>query len=289
MKKCISIVLIVMLTLNFAACNKKKNDEYKIYYLGSEKSTVEIGGKTITYHTAEELELDVQRVVFEDNDQSLTSTYGETINIDGKATFVAYRYTESTVLSESKRKELRKFGVFYSMYHIDENDKIDVCYNVENGKLVYFSKFESEPPTGDFTVEQAKEKSALLIQDLYGKDALDGYVIKVAEIVEINKKDKVTVLYEKQVNGYPTSETILVRYNLAGELIALNAKSHGIFDVVKDGLSETKIKNAEKELLSSLPEDAGVQKERRILLDGASGVCYLEIVADGEVYYINII
>ena len=41
-------------------------------------------------------------------------------------------------------------------------------------------------------------------------------------------------------------------------------------------------------MLSSLPEGASVQDDRKLLVDAASGVCYLEVAADGKVYYINI-
>ena len=59
-------------------------------------------------------------------------------------------------------------------------------------------------------------------------------------------------------------------------------------DAFEEKISERRIEDAEKELLSSLPEGASVQDDRKLLVDAASGVCYLEVAADGKVYYINI-
>lgn len=283
----IVLLTVLMVAVCFCACGTSvKRVDYTIYQLGAKGESVEIDGKTVTYHNADALqfEFDVRVAEFSSKEapERMTVHFGE------KEVVFSYTKSTHTQFSNSKNAGLKKLGE-RNLYTVDEpNLSAQAEFDANTGNLVYYYQSVNNPAEGDFTVEDAKEQAAMFIHSLYGNDALDGYTLDVAQLGEMLGEKEIVINYRKYVSGYPTCEYIRVWFDLEGNITAFNATTYGVFKAVEEKISEHRIEDAEKELLSSLPEGASVQDDRKLLVDAASGICYLEVAADGKVYYINI-
>lgn len=165
---------------------------------------------------------------------------------------------------------------------------VDAKFDSETGKLVFYSDYRDRDNTGDFTIENAKQAAEEFVKAQLGKDALNGFELDRAYESEVINKKEIAVNFRKCLYGIETSEYIRVWFDLKGNVVAFNAINTHLFDTAKKELSEKKVKAAEAALLDYLSYADYVQDDRQIFVDVKTGIFYLEMVADGTVYYINI-
>ncbi len=283
MQRTLSIFLIVLTVFLLIACGE--DVEYKVYKLGQKDASVQQSGIG-TLHSASKLhfEKDDEVMVFENTVAPQTKT----VSIgDNEFTF-SYEKSTQNLRATSKKKILQEFGKVDEYKMVDDNGYVEATFDSETGKLLYYSDRRTYNNLGDFTVEEAKQDAEEFIKVQLGTNALDGFTLDRAYEDEFMNKKRIVVNYRKYLYGIETTEYIRVWFDLEGNVNAFNAENTHLFDTAKDELSEKKVKNAEEALLDSLSDADYIQDDRRLLVDVTTGIFYLEITADGEVYYINV-
>ncbi len=283
MKRTIGIILAALVLLLLAACGK--DVEYKVYKLGQKDATSQQSGSE-KFYSSNELQFDGNFSVADldnhDAPQTLTVSIGE-----NELTF-SYEKSAQNLRATSKKKALQALGKVDEYVMLADNGHVKATFDSETGKLLYYSDRRTYDNSGDFTIKEAKQAAEEFIKAQLGTNALDGFTLDDAYEEELMNKKRIVVNYGKYLYGIETTEYIRVWFDLKGNVNAFNAKNTHLYDTAEDELSEKKVKNAEKALLDSLSDADYIQDDRRLLVDVTTGIFYLEITADGEVYYINV-
>ena len=212
----------------------------------------------------------------------------------------AYHETVSNSLSSSANEKLHSFGV-YEKYNSEEvNNRFSAKFRQSDGELVLFSRYGIHNVTGDLTEQEAKALADSLMMEKYGEAFASEYPDYSIVVTNENTRKLITVCYTKYIYGYPTTDRVLVTYNMQGELKSLNAVSKGLFNPVQENITEEKINAAKDALISAISTEWDIQAIT-LLLDSDGG-CYLLVYtsrviegSDGEPgriepmeFYINI-
>ena len=102
---------------------------------------------------------------------------------------------------------------------------------------------------GDLTEAEAKEKAIAVITELYGADTFDEYKYKHTLVSTYNSSDKqdgYSVTYQRYVFGIPTDDDISVKFNMSGEVLAINARGKGKLANAEKDITKEQIDNAIK-------------------------------------------
>lgn len=314
MKKTVCIILIVGMLFTLCSCGiagKKQGEadnlqdqtgqidnpqdeikpsqnekEYKVYCDGGIKGSDDVSdGKRKDFYDAKELKIDVARADLYKTEDSVSTV--KTLMMDNTQWTLSYERTRQTLLANSKTQHLQALGHQDCYAFKDENVSITAEFDSITGKLRFWLCSERNPEAGEFTVEQAKEKAVAFIEGEYGSDALNGFVLTQAEKGTVAGKEKITIQYKRYVAGYESAEYVQVRFNLKGDIVGVNASTLGLFDF--EDLDQVKIDNAKNELISRLGEDAQVKNQCVLCVNATDGAVYLEMIADGALYYINVV
>ena len=98
-------------------------------------------------------------------------------------------------------------------------------------------------------LEEAKEKAIAVITELYGADTFDEYKYKHTLVSTYNSSDKqdgYSVTYQRYVFGIPTDDDISVKFNMSGEVLAINARGKGKLANAEKDITKEQIDNAIK-------------------------------------------
>lgn len=203
----------------------------------------------------------------------------------------------SNSLSVSANEKLRTFG-HYDEYRNEEiGDRFSVRFQQHNNELVYYSAVDGRDIAGTLTEQEAKNLADAFLTEKYGVQFAADY--PNCEVVTTNDhlNKIITVGYTKYICGYPSTDRVLVTYNMAGEIKAFNATTKGLFDATASDITLDKISNAENVLLNTIPSTWYIGS-RTLALD-ADGSYYLRVTVsrhtegglngfETAVFYINI-
>ncbi len=196
---------------------------------------------------------------------------------------LSYDETVKTQYIDCLDERYHKLGYAECYTFSNEDVEISARFNKETKELLYWEyKLRILPSRGDFTLEQAIEKSKEYIGSLYGKDVINDYVFS-GDWSEQN--DEYIVGAHKYVGGYDTSEFIKIYFDKRGRITSFVASTKGLFDVVKDdSLLKEKVQNAEIALNSAIPEHYEIWDTKELIIDANTGKCFLRtFVAPKEV------
>lgn len=208
-----------------------------------------------------------------------------------------YLRSFSNSLSDSNDESLHALGRFDEYRSEEAGNRFIARFRQSDDALVFFSVTDERKVDGTLTEQDAKVLADALLVDRYGDQFAAEY--SNCEIVVTNDdlNKIITVGYTKYIYGYPTTDRVLVTYNMRGELKAFNAMTKGIFDSAEASISIDEISNAEEALISVIPPTA-IVGTKMLTLD-ADGDCYLYVTTtqsgegldqsiDAVEYYINI-
>jgi hypothetical protein len=283
MKRILSIFLIAFTVFLLIACGG--DVEYKIYSMGQKDASVQQSGMGTLYSASKLCFSQDDKVVSFEN---TAAPQTKTLSIGENELTFSYEKSSQNLRATSKKKALQALGKVDEYVMLADNGHVKATFDSETGKLLYYSDRRTYDNSGNFTVEEAKKASEEFIKEQLGTNALDGFSLDRAYEDEFMNKKRIVVNYRKYLYGIETTEYIRVWFDLKGNVNAFNAENTHLFDTAKDELSEKKVKNAEKALLDALSDADYIQEERRLLVDVTTGIFYLEITADGVVYYINV-
>lgn len=158
----------------------------------------------------------------------------------------------------------------------------------------YLNYTASEVESGDFTTDQATRQAEKDLVEFYGKEIASRYTLDSVS-VDPTFGNSIFVSYRYMINGYISGDSILLTYNLCGELESLSASGIEMFSHVTKELTAERLEKAETVLKASIPEE--VEQGRAVIILDNEGVPYLRIngtyvYSSGETkitqYYINI-
>ena len=199
----------------------------------------------------------------------------KTLQIDGKQynfEEIVYRNDETVLEKQSK---LQKYGKTVTYMKSGEYHAI---YLAESDRLVeFYDSSVRNDVNGDFTEEDACEKSEAIVKELYGEACLVYYSDHPCE-TSVENGD-ITVTYVKYIGGYETNDKISLLFNTNGELIAIFADFSGCFATSSAKYSSKQLKNAESVLFKHVDSVAKSRQDTRLVMN-TQGKCYLEVRAN---------
>lgn len=180
---------------------------------------------------------------------------------------------------ESKRPNtyLKKYA-YYNEYRAEESKHSLIArYRQSDNELVFFSLAGTRNMSGPLTEQEAKVLADAFVMEKYGSQFFEEYPHYVITHSQNNRRFTLAVVYQKYICGYPTTDEVIVKYNMNGELVALNAMTKGIFEDVESSITAEKIANAESTLLNAISVSWSIYyKELTLDVDGK---CYLRAYA----------
>ena len=152
-----------------------------------------------------------------------------------------------------------------------------VRFRQEDGELAFFASYDERDVTGTLTEQDAKLLADAYLIEEYGEQFFAEYPNCSIVVTDRVNEKIISVCYTKYVCGYPTTDRVIVTYNMNGELKSFNGMTKGLFDSVACDITTEKIDNAEKVLINSIPETWAIGS-KKLALD-ADGGCYLYMTA----------
>lgn len=183
----------------------------------------------------------------------------------------------SNSLADSSNKSLHKLGRFDEYQNNEIGNKFTARFRQLDGELVFFAATDAWDVTGALTEQDAKALADAFLKEKYGDQFLTDYPNYSIVVTDEATEKIISVCYTKHICGYPTTDRVIVTYNLNGELKGFNAMTKGLFDSVESDITVDKITNAEKALLDTLPSSWSLGPKTLVL--DADGGCYLRIYA----------
>ena len=255
-KKLLTVVLLLLLATTLESCtasnrliNQNANDtgtdedylpDYVFYFESSGSSTANPADPSTEY-----LSKISEPKIFSFSSKTKTERPSDaadqiTININGDSCLLDYGGTYETALSESTDFK------YFSKFNLYKTDTIRAYTRGAANELLYFSntgEVRSET-NGGITESEAKKTADSTLLSLYGEKACQEYTFDEAVYTETELIVQYTVIYRKYVWGTPTNDAIQISINTAGKVVAVNAKSLGLFSSAENKLTKQNIDNA---------------------------------------------
>lgn len=192
-------------------------------------------------------------------------------------TEVTYTNSFSMPFANSANTYLKKYA-YYNEYRAEESKHSLIArYRQSDNELVFFSLAGTRNMSGPLTEQEAKVLADAFVMEKYGSQFFEEYPHYVITHSQNNRRFTLAVVYQKYICGYPTTDEVIVKYNMNGELVALNAMTKGIFEDVESSITAEKIANAESTLLNAISVSWSIYyKELTLDVDGK---CYLRAYA----------
>lgn len=275
MKKLIALTII--LTILLCSCSTSKPVQYTIYTSSfddaSSGGASMFNGKmpeNITIGNLNEKDFSyVSRTETENSKAPLKKEF----NIDGKTFELNFELSYTTAIANSELGKKHSVGKYDSYIANLTDGSLDIKFAQSTETIVFFSLHGNARyiEEGDFNKELSKNKADTLISSLYGTDALSKYTFAETTDIVSQTFNGFAVYYRRYIYGYPTSESIMIKFNRNGELISINAEKFGLFDSAKNDITETEIESAEKALRDSVNEDWTLSGTPELVIDSTGG------------------
>lgn len=192
------------------------------------------------------------------------------VKIDNKT--YEFSYFDSVKLFSASETSKFKDRAIVNRYR---NDTRSVELLKGSNKLVFFFTDVSERvKEGSFTEEEAVEAAKAVIAELYGADAIEEYSrIQFADNGE--PKEKYSIGFSKKIFGYDTNDHITVNFDMAGNLVSLNAYKFGIMHGAEKDLTQEEIEKAIAYVNDTFSDDWNVSTPS-VVVD-TEGDYYIEV------------
>lgn len=178
-------------------------------------------------------------------------------------------------LANSLDKNLHRFGQYDEYRSADNSNGFVARFRQEDGELAFFATTDGLDESGTLTEQDAKTLANAYLIEKYGEQFAAEYPNCSVVVTDKTSEKTVSVCYTKYVFGYPTTDRVIVTYNMNGEIISFNGMTMGIFTSVADNITAEKISNAENALINIIPEKWAIGTKKLVL--DADGDCYLYI------------
>ena len=207
---------------------------------------------------------------------------------------LALKYSKSYENEASDSKKMKAF----SKYHVysDAMSGSYMEFNATTEEVTLFSGGNVHLSAGslNFSKEEAKEKAADIIEQLYGKDTLDSYQYYDTIITDNQSQTSYTAVYMRDVWNFKTEDKISVTFNKDGEFFGINAKNKGTLEKAEKDLSEKEIENAIAKLNDTFSDEWNIHEPS--LIRDVNGDYYIQCFiyrgangdSEGTYVYINV-
>lgn len=267
---------------NTTAKSEPAEIEYVIYYEASSEGMVAIKDENshasnIRIESAAEMDF-----YYLDQTDISTEVENKIINLvlPNTNTEVSYIRSFSNSFAYSANTNLKKYAYYNEYKAIESEHNLIVRYRQNDNELVFFSQAGTRETNGPLTEQEAKTLADAFLIEKYGSQFFAEYPHYAIAHSQDNRRFTLAVVYQKYICGYPTTDEVIVKYNMNGELVALNAMKKGIFDDVESSITADKIANAETALLSAISSEWSINyKELALDVDGN---CYLMVYASRD-------
>ena len=277
MKKIISIILILVMCISLVSCREKEPEivEYKGFFeqflfdSSSAQAMIDKG-----YNKASELDLSVYWLEKVDQTNVKEEIQFEYMGVEYTLKYNGVSFCSN--YSNCQNEDLLDDRVLDFYEYKDLNTTLEAYINRETGnaELIY-SSFKGAK-SGDFSIEDAQTKGEKYIKSVYGKDALDGYVVS-AEYYE--KTKTYAVSFRKYIDDIATEDYISISYDLKGNIYSLSALNYGQIQKVSNRITKQSIENAAAKIQEDFGENYIIKRSLfMIYLDSKTGIAYLGAV-----------
>lgn len=208
-----------------------------------------------------------------------------------------YELNYSKTKKKAEAEESRKMKAF-SEYHVYVNVTAP-CYleiNASTNEVTNFSDGNVSLSAGslNFSKDEAKEKAADIIEQLYGKDTLDSYQYYDTIITDGQSQTSYTAVYMRDVWDLKNEDKISVTFNKDGEFFGINANNKGTLEKAEKDLSKKEIENAIAKLNDTFSDEWNIQEPS--LIRDVNGDYYIQCFiyrgangdSKGTYVYINV-
>ena len=292
MKKTLCFLTVLTLTLSLFSCSP--NDapmEYKIYSSSSLYATeisvaTEADEYSIEVTYSGKLKLEEEFVCTEEKTNVEDAEKTKEIRLDGIEGNFEYSFSYATYCSGNNIKGISDFDRVDYYYNREYDDRpIYVVINPQTGKILEYRNFNANYNKGEFTQEQAVEKSKETLKTVFGEDVFENYTFESSHVFELGILTEIIVDYRCCVGGLRTTDQIRVGYALDGTLSFLYAPAFGAGDIIEENVTEEKIDAAMEVFKATYPNDP--INDQLLILDAKTGTCFLRILSS-DIYYINV-
>ena len=249
-----------------------KEEKYVMYMdSGSNfESEAVVLGNEVTIKAAAYKDFSRSKTTKIDRPENMPETYR--FDLDGVTYNLRHYNSHTTELA--KVEKFAEFGQ-YSEY-ISSSGKTKLHLSLDGQKILFFANPEIDAAAnGSFTKEEAIEKAATILKQLYGENVLDDYEFEGAQFSEIGNISRVYhVGYRRYAHGMPTSDRFVVSFNLRGELYGIDARDAGTMAYAETDISEKSIEAAKAMVEAQYGQGQSKTLGYSLLLD-AEGNYYL--------------
>lgn len=188
-----------------------------------------------------------------------------------------YSKSFTNSLATSLDNNLHKFGQYDEYRSADYSNSFVVRFRQADGELAFFATTNGLDDAGNLTEQNAKLLADAYLIEKYGKQFTTEYPNCSIVVTDKDTEKTISICYTKYVFGYPTTDRVIVTYNMNGEIISFNGMTKGLFDSVTNNITAEKISNAENALINIIPETWAIGTKKLVL--DADGAYYLYINA----------
>ena len=255
MKKILSIISLLIVILTLISCSDKNDEEivqpteeavergpvnytvYVDYALGSQPDLeIEESSKVTMKPIAEK---DFYFVGTENIERPENAA--DTINLTIHNKTYEFSYRDSQKFFSASETSKFKDRAIVNRYCNDTRD-VELLEG-SNKPVFFFTDVSERVKEGNFTEEEAVEAAKAVIAELYGADAIEEYSLRqFADNGE--SKEKYSIGFGKKIFGYETNDHITVNFDMAGNLVSLNAYKLGIMQGAEKDLTQEEIEKA---------------------------------------------
>lgn len=160
--------------------------------------------------------------------------------------------------------------------------------------VFFYTNVADRKKEGDFTEYEALAAAKTVILELYGENALEGYSL-IQYVDDSEKIQEYSIGFKKRIFGYETNDIVIVKFDMEGNFIGLNAYQYGILAGAENDLAEEEIKNAIAYVEQNLSSDWRIIGIPEVVID-VEGDYYIRVgilrnngeLAEAMQVYVNI-
>ena len=185
----------------------------------------------------------------------------KTIELNGKLYSLPYRQTYETAISGAS--DFAKYGKFNGY----KSDTARIDTRLGTGELLFFANVDINDRTvsGNLTADEVRTIADATLVSLYGELAQQEYEYESTLHTDTQQKVGYSVVYRKYVWGVRTNDSIQISVNMKGDIMAINAKSLGMFSLAESQITKEEIDNAIAALHETFSDEWTVYDEKLIL------------------------
>ena len=207
---------------------------------------------------------------------------------------LSLKYSKSYETEAFDSEKMKAFSKYHVYSDAMSGSYLEVNATTEEVTLFSGGNVHLSAGSQNFSKEEAKEKAADIIEQIYGKDTLESYQYYDTVITDGQSQTSYTAVYMRDVWDLKNEDKISVTFNKDGEFFGINAQNKGTLEKAEKDLSKKEIENAIAKLNDTFSDEWNIHEPS--LIRDVNGDYYIQCFiyrgangdSEGTYVYINV-